>query len=93
MDNQTIETAKPGHSPLPGPTDTIAAPNHAMTLINVGQVWRSPFLNVFDRTIKQIQTDKLYFTSPGSAFGWISLGDWLSWVRATRATAVSGTET
>jgi hypothetical protein len=55
---------------------------------SVDQVWRSPFLNVFDRKIKKIEGSALYFDSDGATWGWISLDDWNRWVKSSRATVV-----
>ena len=58
----------------------------------VGQVWRSPMLNVFDRRIMRVlDGEALYFDSAGRTWGWIGMQDWCSWVRATRATLVEDT--
>lgn len=45
-----------------------------------GQVWRSPKLNQFDRTIGQVDGEWLYFYSQGSERGWVTTADFAKWV-------------
>jgi len=57
--------------------------------VRVGQVWHSEKLNVFDRTIRKVlDSEAVYFDCPSPTWGWISLQDWWSWVRATGAVVV-----
>lgn len=70
------------------------SPDQSTMTVASGQIWRSPRLNVLDRTIRKvIEGESVYFDCPSPTWGWISLSDFKRWAHATRAKVINDVAT